>query len=177
MTSPNKGGGTLAQKLTYPNTEGELQAELDRVFKITQETVNKNDVPRWKGIYEVVSSETAILTAIHKIKANKGSKTAGSDGKVISDYLQRDYGEIITEIQQMMNHYNPAPIRRKFIPKPGKDEMRPLGIPTVKDRIIQECVRMVIEPILEAQFFERSYGFRPMRSTEHAFSRVSNLIF
>lgn len=64
----------------------------------------------------------------------------------------------------------------EYIDKPGKAEKRPLGIPTIRDRIVQECIRIVLEPILEAQFWEHSYGFRPMRDTHQALARVTDLV-
>ena len=73
--------------------------------------------------------------------------------------------------------YHPKMVRRVWIPKPGKTEKRPLGIPTIVDRIIQECVRNVIEPMAEAQFFEHSYGFRPMRSADMAVARIKHINF
>src|SRR2546429_4070102 len=67
--------------------------------------------------------------------------------------------------------------RRVWIEKPGKKEKRPLGIASILDRIVQEVVRMVIEPILEAQFFDHSYGFRPMRDATHAMARVHFILW
>lgn len=67
-------------------------------------------------------------------------------------------------------------MRRVWIPKPGKQEKRPLGIPSVVDRIVQEFIRLVIEPICEAKFFEHSYGFRPMRSTQQALERLCDVV-
>lgn len=162
----------MSQQLNAPNDENELRNLQDQLFRTTQEQINNGQVPKFKGLLEIASSNVTIVSAIHKIKANKGSKTAGTDGKVMDDFLQMGYDEVIRLIQNLMKNYNPIEIRRVFIPKPGKKEKRPLGIPAIADRIIQECVRMTIEPILEAQFFKHSYGFRPMRDTKQAVERV-----
>jgi group II intron reverse transcriptase/maturase len=76
----------------------------------------------------------------------------------------------------MLKNPRPIPIRRVHIPKPGKQETRPLGIPAILDRVIQECVRIVIEPILEAQFFNHSYGFRPYRDAHMALERATEIV-
>ncbi|MFZ2463515.1 MAG: reverse transcriptase domain-containing protein, partial [Caldibacillus thermoamylovorans] len=141
------------------------------MYAITKECLEKGDIPRFKGLTEIASSDVVIVSAIHKIKANRGSKTAGTDGQTINDILTQNYNAVINFVKRSFKKYKPKPIRRVFIPKPGKKEKRPLGIPTIADRIIQECVRMTIEPILEAQFFQHSYGFRPYRDTKHAIER------
>jgi RNA-directed DNA polymerase len=71
--------------------------------------------------------------------------------------------------------YQPRPVKRVWIPKPGTNEKRPLGIPTVRDRIVQTALRMVIEPIFERRFAEHSYGFRPGRGCKDALRRVQTL--
>jgi group II intron reverse transcriptase/maturase len=78
-------------------------------------------------------------------------------------------------VKNALDNYNPRLLRRIWIPKPGKDEKRPLGIPAVIDRIIQEVLRTIIEPIMEAQFFKHSYGFRPMRDAHMALERTTNI--
>lgn len=94
---------------------------------------------------------------------------------VIEDILSQDLEKVIELIQNKLISYKPSEIRRVYIPKPGKNEKRPLGIPSIVDRIIQECVRSTIEPILEAQFFKHSYGFRPMRDAKQAIERAIHL--
>lgn len=147
------------------------------MYRITSKCIESKEIPKFKGLVEIMSSEVVIMTAIHNIKANKGSKTPGIDQKIIDkDYLQKDYYEVVTDIQNSFTNYKPDMVRRKWIPKPGKQEKRPLGIPTIKDRIVQECVRLIIEPILEAQFFQHSYGFRPWRDTHMALERVKDQV-
>lgn len=91
------------------------------------------------------------------------------------DVLEKNYQDVISRVQNALKNYQPKDVRRVLIPKPGKTEMRPLGIPTIIDRIVQECVRIVLDPICEAQFFSHSYGFRPHRSAQQALVRVTNL--
>lgn len=167
----------MVQQSNYPNTESELHTHLDELYYITCQALVRGQLPRHKNLLEVMSSEMVILSAIHRIKANKGCQTAGSDKEIITvNILQRDYQEIISRVQTAFRNYSPNPVRRVWIPKPGKQEKRPLGIPALIDRIIQECVRIVIDPILEAQFFKHSYGFRPMRDAKMALERITNVV-
>lgn len=165
----------MAQQLTVPKSEGELRELLDKMYSISKEKVKLNKKPSFKDLIEIIKCDEVIISAIHKMKANKGSKTPGENGKTIDDILQMGYFEVVEMIANKLSKYKAGKIRRVYIPKPGKTEKRPLGIPNIEDRIIQECIRMVIEPILEAQFFEHSYGFRPMRSSAHALERVSHI--
>jgi group II intron reverse transcriptase/maturase len=147
------------------------------LYQQTKTALGENRKPKFNNILDVCKTEVVILTAIHKLKSNKGSETAGSDGETMSNnILKKDFKKIIKQVQQTFTNYKAKEVRRVYIPKPGKDEKRPLGIPTIIDRIIQECVRMVIEPICEAHFFKHSYGFRPWRGAENALARINNVL-
>jgi RNA-directed DNA polymerase len=137
----------------------------------------RNGRRNFYGLLELATNPVTIITAIHRVKANRGRNTPGSDGKRMNDILKMGYDEVIQQVQQAFQDYHPAPVRRVWIEKPGKEEKRPLGIPSIVDRIVQELVRMVIEPILEAQFFDHSYGFRPMRDATHATARVQYILW
>ena len=166
----------MAQQLNIPGSEAELKELLDFLYLRSKESFGNGKRPKFHGLLEVIFSEPVILSAIHKLKGNRGSNTPGSDGRNIRDaILERGYVEAVKDIQSAAVRYSPEPVRRVWIPKPGKAEKRPLGIPAIKDRIIQECIRMVIEPILEAQFFRYSYGFRPMRDAGMAIERLRNI--
>jgi RNA-directed DNA polymerase len=167
----------LAQKFDYPKSETDLQEIIDKLYSESRDTVSRGELPRFKGLLEVMSAEPTILSAIHKLKGNQGSETPGSDNQRLrKDILQQDYQMVISRVQECFKYYRPNPVRRVYIPKPGKKEKRPLGIPTIIDRVVQECIRMVIEPILEAQFFKHSYGFRPMRDADMALARTTTQV-
>lgn len=121
---------------------------------------------KFTGLMEMVSHEVTIVTAIHNIKSNKGSKTSGVDKIKMDRYLQMPKEEVIVLIQQTFRMYGPKPTKRVYIEK-SNSKKRALGIPIILDRIIQECVRIVIELICEAQFYPHSYGFRPYRAQKH----------
>ncbi|SCC52692.1 group II intron reverse transcriptase/maturase [Bacillus mycoides] len=125
---------------------------------------------------EIIGSERNIRLAYRNIKTNKGSKTAGTDGLTIKDIWHLNDDQIICEVRKRLKNYTPQPVRRVFIPKEGSDKKRPLGIPTIWDRLVQQSILQVLEPICEAKFHPHSYGFRPNRSTHHAFSRMVSLV-
>lgn len=117
-------------------------------------------------------SETGnILLAYRNIKANHGSGTPGTDNVTIGDIGKIPAEEVVRRVQFIVagskHGYRPKPVRRKDIPKPN-GSTRPLGIPCAWDRLIQQCIKQVMEPICEAQFSKNSFGFRPQRSVEDA---------
>ena len=124
---------------------------------------------------QYVASEDNIKLAYRNIKKNKGSKTAGADGKTIEDLNKWSISNLISHIQKRLKWYQPNKIRRVEIPK-DNGKTRPLGIPTIMDRLIQQCFLQILEPICEAKFFERSNGFRPNRSAENAIAQVYKMI-
>ena len=163
----------MAQQFDYPKSETQLREILDKLYQHSKETHDAGERPAFKGLLEIMSAEATIMTAIHNIKSNHGSETPGVDSKTMrKDYLQKPFSWVISDIQNAFRRFEPQKIRRKYIDKPGKAEKRPLGIPTIRDRIVQECIRIVLEPIFEAQFFKHSYGFRPMRDTAMALERI-----
>ncbi|MEJ1518078.1 group II intron reverse transcriptase/maturase [Bacillus cereus] len=176
---------TESNKTSYsllaPTTDKALKEKLDYFFKQTKSELEDESSPwqtrGFKSLIEIIESEPVIIRAIEKLKRNDGSMTPGVDDKTIKNFLQMHYDELLDYVRKAMRNYHPEPVRRVWIDKPGKTEKRPLGIPTVGDRIIQECVRIVIEPILEAQFWEHSYGFRPFRDAHHAYARTTDIIY
>lgn len=125
------------------------------------------------NLMELILTRENIFLAYRNIKANTGSNTAGTDGLKITDIGRLPPEEVINKVRfivQGSNHgYRPKPVRRVDIPKQSDPtKTRPLGIPCIWDRLIQQCIKQVIEPICEAKFSDNSYGFRPNRSTEHA---------
>lgn len=127
-------------------------------------------------LLEIIGSEANICLAYRNLKQNDGSNTAGPDGKTIKDLSRLTEHEIVDTIQGMLADYHPSPVRRVFIPKPGSDKKRPLGIPCIWDRLFQQCILQVLEPICEPKFHNHSYGFRPNRDAKHAMSRAVSMI-
>ena len=167
----------MAQQFDYPKTETQLREIQDKLYQHSKEVFNAGGRPAFKGLLEIMSAEPTIITAIHNIKSNHGSETPGVDSKTMrKDYLQKPFPWVIKDIQKAFRHFESQKIRRVYIDKPGKAEKRPLGIPTIRDRIVQECMRIVLEPVLEAQFFEHSYGFRPMRDAAMALEHIDILM-
>ena len=126
---------------------------------------------KFTHLMEIITSEKNILLAYRNIKKNSGSNTKGVDGKNISHLANLEPDTLIKLVQNKLKNYFPNKVRRVEIPK-DNGKTRPLGIPTIMDRLIQQCILQVLEPICEAKFHKHSYGFRPLRSTKHAISRA-----
>ncbi|MCS4044890.1 group II intron reverse transcriptase/maturase, partial [Salinibacter ruber] len=126
--------------------------------------------PGWRSndLYNLLYDRDWLHHAYGSVKSNSGARTAGVDGQTIQDF-EEDLGENLESLAKELKSqsFDPKPVRRTYIPK-GDDEERPLGIPTIKDRIVQEALRMVLEPIWESDFSEYSFGFRPNRRTQDA---------
>lgn len=113
---------------------------------------------QFSKLIDIVVSEENILLAYRNLSKNKGSKTAGTDNKTIR-YLSKFSNEsLVSYIRKRLNNYHPQPVLRKEIPKGDSGKTRPLGIPTIADRLIQQCFLQVLEPICEAKFHERNNG-------------------
>ncbi len=130
---------------------------------------------KWFSLIDKVYSPVTLRTAFTKVKANKGA--AGIDNQTIEMFEAR-LDENLSRLSEELRagKYCPKAIRRKYIPKIGSSEMRPLGIPTVKDRVVQAALRMTLEPIFERDFAEESYGFRPRRGCKDALRRLDGLL-
>ena len=133
----------------------------------------------FSNLMELILSQDNIMLAYRNIKSNTGSYTAGTDRKTIDDIGCLPPTEVIKRVRKFVagskHGYRPKPVRRKEIPKPN-GKTRPLGIPCIWDRLIQQCIKQILEPICEAKFGNNSYGFRPNRSVEHAISRTYSLL-
>lgn len=147
----------------------DMQEVFDQLY------ANAGNHAKFTHLMQIAMSAENIKLAYRNIKKNKGSDTKGTDGKTIRDYESMNEEEMIAYFQSKMMNYNPKSVRRVEIPKPN-GKMRPLGIPCMEDRIIQQCLKQVLEPICEAKFYKHSYGFRPNRSTRHAVARYSYLV-
>lgn len=115
----------------------------------------------------IIASPQNIRLAYRNLKNNKGSNTPGVDGKTFADYAKLEDVELIRKVQEKLLNYQPKAVRRVYIPK-SNGKLRPLGIPTVLDRLVQQSILQVLEPVCESKFHRYSYGFRPNRSCKQA---------
>lgn len=154
-----------AKRLTTPKEKvQQLQRKLCHAAK-------ENKKRKFHALYDKVYREDILVEAWRRVRANRGS--AGVDAVTIAEIERQGEMEFLQECQQVLRegNYQPQPVRRHYIPK--KDgKQRPLGIPTVRDRVIQMATKLVIEPIFEMDFQEVSFGFRPKRSAKQALERI-----
>ena len=129
----------------------------------------------FKHLMQYISLSENIMLAYRTIKTNNGSHTAGTDKKDIEFLANMEEKDFIQYIQTKLHDYHPKKVRRVEIPKPN-GKTRPLGIPCIADRIVQQCILQILEPICEAKFYDKSYGFRPNRSAENAIADVERLM-
>jgi len=145
---------------------GEIQRSLSR-------KAERSPGHRFDDLFNLVCGVDWLEVAHDHVAANSGSITAGCDGinmSIFDEDLEENLRKIRTDLKS--GTFVANPVRRVNIPK-GNGKLRPLGIPSIRDRIVQEAVRMVLEPIYEADFSQQSYGFRPNRSTMHAIRSVA----
>ena len=133
----------------------------------------------FQNLMPLILSRENILLAYRNIKSNGGSKTRGTDKIVIDDIGKLSAEEYVEKLRYIVagskHGYRPKAVRRKEIPKLN-GKLRPLGIPCMWDRLVQQCIKQIMEPVCEAKFSENSYGFRPLRSVEHAIQRIYQLM-
>ena len=146
-----------------------LQQKYDELYE--QSINNKN----FTQLFNLIISEENIVLAYRNIKSNTGSQTAGVDKRTIEDLNKLTTEEIVNMVRKRLHNYHPYGVKRIEIPKPD-GRKRPLGIPCIIDRLIQQCILQILEPICEAKFYERSNGFRPNRSAENAIAQVYKMI-
>ena len=149
---------------------GEMQTKLSRWAEQDRSRI-------FDDLYNLLYDDHWLRTAQAHVRQNAGSRTAGGDGVVMGSFEENLEGNLKQLSEDLkLGRFEPQPVRRTYIREVkagGRVKMRPLGIPAIRDRIVQEALRMVLEPIWEADFSRHSYGFRPDRSTRDAVAYIS----
>jgi RNA-directed DNA polymerase len=149
-----------------------------QILKIQEELAQRtlaNPAHRHKRLYRLVCEAGWLRAGLEAVFTNQGSTTPGVDGVIKSHVDNRTAGRdrLVQELREelLSGDYRPQPVKRIYIPK-ANGKWRPLGIATLRDRVVQATVKMVLEPLYESVFYPFSWGFRPLRSTHHALSAL-----
>ncbi|HTU77993.1 MAG TPA: group II intron reverse transcriptase/maturase [Solirubrobacteraceae bacterium] len=155
--------GVPASEMVLEATGGDLRGLQRKLWVAAKRSPGR----RFHALFDRIFRSDVLLEAWKRVQKNKGA--AGVDSQTLTDVQEYGAERLLAELQRDLRggSYRPRPVRRVSIPKP-KGGVRPLGIPTVRDRIVQQAARIVLEPIFEADFLEVSFGFRPRRSATEA---------
>ena len=165
-------GMTGTARSIYPEGRHMAPAKVRRLQNRIWAAAKQSPGRRFHALYDRIYRSDVLYEAWERVRANRGA--AGVDGVTLA--LVEAYGveQMLAELQESLRAgiYRPSAVRRVEIPKPDGSK-RPLGIPTVKDRVAQQATKIVLEPIFEADFLPCSFGFRPKRSATHALEQAS----
>ena len=165
-------------QMTADDRLGAIRSNPERYPRWTESMVNalasmREQGRKWFQLYDKIADEKTLAAAWHRIdRRTQGEarlRGAGVDGVTVADFAAHANTQLPALAEGLKTGaYRPKPVKRQWIPKPGSNKKRPLGLPTVADRVVQEAARGIIEPIWEEQFLDGSHGFRPGRSTDSA---------
>jgi group II intron reverse transcriptase/maturase len=133
----------------------------------------------WHKLWGLVTDRRNLRLALARVASNRGARTAGVDGQTVRKVLRQGVDVVVEQLRAELRSgsYRPSPVRRVLIPKPGqRGKFRALGIPTVRDRVVQAAMKNILEPIFEAGFWPVSYGFRPGKSVHGALEHLRLLL-
>jgi RNA-directed DNA polymerase len=160
-------------------SEAELYRAERRVLEIQAKLhgwSGEDRTRRFDDLFNLVADPAFLAVAWTRVRGNTGGRSAGVDGMTVTRVRSRINGEagFLREIRESLRDrsFRPEPVRERLIPKPGTDKKRRLGIPTIRDRVVQASLKLVLEPIFEAQFSASSYGFRPNRRAHDAIAEI-----
>ncbi len=173
--------GRTGASPSFPKRDGDSQSRWDWVERsiwterMLKRLADSQEQTVWYSLWDKVCRPENLDAAILKVILNQGA--AGVDGYT-TEQLKTEWARQRDQLRQELNGgtYRPKPARRAWIPKLGNAELRPLGIPAVRDRVVQTALRAVLEPILEREFAAHSHGFRPQHSAIDALQQVESLL-
>lgn len=159
----------IKKEILRNNERYNMQETLDKLYAQSQRGET------FKNLFELIVDEKNLELAYRNVRSNTGSNTPGVNGHTIKYWESKTQREYTEYMRKRLANYFPHKVKRVEIPKPN-GKTRPLGIPTIEDRLIQQAIKQILEPICEAKFYEHSYGFRPNRGTEHAIAEFNRII-
>lgn len=157
------------KQLLRNNEYYSIQNQLDDLYEQSKSNT------AFQKLMPMIVSEQNVMLAYRNIKKNKGSFTTGVNKSTIINVGKTEPDKLVEYVKRRLADFKPHAVRRVEIPKPD-GRTRPLGIPTIEDRLIQQCIKQILEPICESKFYQHSYGFRPNRSAHHAIARAMYLV-